>query len=135
MSRAKQCCYEKRKSKTARVLGLAGLSVTLASGESLAATAPPATLRPAALASHEITLREEAIFDVSLATFYVIDREGREAGLPGPRLACGCWTGTYYTSPSDERYSSPPSRMINRAHERFTKRSQGRTRAAAGSRH
>ncbi len=58
-------------------------------------------------AGHEITLREEEVADVSLATFYVFDKENAASLRPGVRIAmgmcggcggCGCWTGTYYTA-------------------------------------
>ena len=65
----------KRKSRACAVplLSAAGLSLSLASG------APAATLGPAA---HEIALHEEEISDVSLATFYVFDKENpRTSGL------------------------------------------------------
>ena len=49
------------------------------------------------LSQHEITLGEEEIADVSLATFYVFDKENAGLSRHSERLACGCWTGTYYT--------------------------------------
>ena len=56
-------------------------------------------------------MREEEVADVSLATFYVFDKENAGPVRHGVRLAmgacggcagcggCGCWTGTYYTAP------------------------------------
>jgi hypothetical protein len=38
---------------------------------------------------HEITLGEEEISDVSLATFYVFDKENLETPIPGMQLARG----------------------------------------------
>jgi hypothetical protein len=78
--------------------------------------------------SHEITLREEEISDVSLATFYVFNKESTGTFRPGARLAmggmggcggcagcsgCGCWTGTYYTSSvvGGDAYPPPPRRI------------------------
>ena len=53
-----------------------GLSVALAGGASAATGAPAATMpMPNNGASHEITLLEEAIFDVTLATFLVVNKE------------------------------------------------------------
>ena len=46
-------------------------------------------------------LGEEEITDFSLATFYVFEKENTEPTKHGVRLACGCWTGTYYTSAND----------------------------------
>ena len=56
--------------------------------------------------NHEITLGEEEIADVSLATFYVFDKENAGPSRRSERLACGCWTGTYYTSGNDA-YPTP----------------------------
>jgi hypothetical protein len=113
----------KRRGKAVPVLGAAGLSLTLASGASAATEAPIAdVLTHNAGVSHEITLSEEEISDVSLATFYVFDKENAGAFRPGvPRLAmgaggcagcggCGCWTGTYYTSPVFGNDAYPPRR-------------------------
>ena len=98
-------------------LRAAGLSVALAGGASAATKAPAATmLMPNNGASHEITLREEEISDVSLAKFYVFEKEKAGTFRPGLRLAqgagcggCGCWTGSYYTS--SDAYP-PPSRPV-----------------------
>jgi hypothetical protein len=125
----------KRKSKAGPVLGAAGLSLTLASGASAANTGPVQdTLTRNAGLTHEITLREEEISEVSLATFYVLDKEGTEASRPGVRLAmgvggcagcsgCGGWTGTYYTSSvvGNDAYSPPPPRLIRPAHKHVQK--------------
>ena len=91
MSRAKQGAERKRRGKAVPVLGAAGLSLTLASGASAATEAPVAdVLTHNAGASHEITLSEEEISDVSLATFYVFDKENAGAFRPGVlRLAMG----------------------------------------------
>jgi hypothetical protein len=62
-------------------------------------------------------LREEEIADVSLATFYVFDKEASHSSRSGVRLAMGgmggcggccagcggcgaCWAGSYYTPPA-----------------------------------
>ena len=101
MSRPKQASKRQRRNMAAPFLGVAGLSLTLANGASPAtAGSVPDTLTRNAGASHEITLREEEISDVSLATFYVVDKEKAGTFRPGLRLAmgggcggCGCWTG------------------------------------------
>ena len=107
------------------VLGAAGLSLTLASAASAATGAPVAdVLTPSTGASHQITLSDEEVSDVSLATFYVFNKEDAGAFRPGKRLVmgmggcgacagcggCGCWTGTYYTSPvfGNDAYPPPP---------------------------
>ena len=80
--------------------------------------------------SHEITLAEEEIRDVSLATFYVFDKE--HAGTPrlGARLAMGacggcagcgscggCWTGTYYDGSVVGNEANPPHHAVGPAHK------------------
>jgi hypothetical protein len=89
MSHAKQVSKRKSRACAVPLLGAAGLSLSLASG------APAATVGPAA---HEVTLGEEEISDVSLATFYVFDKENPRT--PGLQLArhggcggCGCHRG------------------------------------------
>src|SRR4029077_89202 len=62
-------------------------------GGASAATGGPAVdmpTTPNSAAGHEITLGEEEISDVSLATFYVFDKEN--AGTPrlGEQVAWGC---------------------------------------------
>jgi hypothetical protein len=95
MSHAKQASKEKRRRKALPVLGAAGLSLSLASG---ASSAPAVDTPPRnTAASHEIILAEEEISDVSLATFYVFDKETVGTFRPGVQLAmggcgrgCGC---------------------------------------------
>ena len=89
----KRASKRKRRSKTIPALGAAGLSLTLASEASLAATAPALdTMTRNAGVSNEIILREEEIFDVSLTTFYVFDKERAGAFRAGERLikVTGC---------------------------------------------
>ena len=67
----------KRKSHkgTAPVLGAVGMSLSLAGGAS-AAVVPPVDLPSRQLpADHEVTFNEEELADVSLATFYIFDKE------------------------------------------------------------
>jgi hypothetical protein len=93
MSRAKQASKPKSRACAVPLLGAAGLSLSLASGAS-AATESPAPDVPTrnTAASHEITFSEEEIADVSLATFYVFDKENVGTSEPGVQLAhrgCG----------------------------------------------
>jgi len=83
----KQIPKRKRRRKAVPVLGAAGLSLSLASG----ASGGPAVNMPTQKveASHEIVLAEEEISDVSLATFYVFDKENIGAFRPGVQLARG----------------------------------------------
>lgn len=110
MSRAKDSAKRKTPGKAAG-LGLAGMTLSLLTGAS-AALAHPSLDAPPDTRTRGVVLSEEEISDVSLATFYAVDREGRSR-LPRRRLAMGacgggcgcgfgcagaCWSGTYYTS-------------------------------------
>ena len=136
-SRAKRGAERKRRGKAMLVLGAAGLSLTLASGASATTEAPVKdVLAHNGGVSREITLSEEEISDVSLATFYVFDKENAGAFRPGVRLAmgaggcagcagcggCGCWTGTYYTSPVFGNDAYPPPRPDRPAHRHVHKK-------------
>ena len=94
MPRVKQASTRKRVAKTVPVLGAAGLTFSLVGGAS-AAVAPttdmpqPRNFSP----GHEITLGEEEISDVTLATFYVFDKENTAAAKSGVQLARGCGCG------------------------------------------
>src|SRR5262249_35532533 len=69
----KQASKRKRHSKTLPVLGAAGLTLSLASGASALPAGPVTDLPRNDL--NDLTLGEEEIADVSLATFYVFDKE------------------------------------------------------------
>jgi hypothetical protein len=84
MSRAKRVSLRKRRGKAMPVLGAAGL-LALASGASAEASVD--TSKPNAGVSHQVFLGEEEISDVSLATFYVFDKETAGSLKPGVRLA------------------------------------------------
>jgi hypothetical protein len=142
MSHTKQASKRKRRSKTVPVLGAAGLSLSLASGASTATTAPAADMLTRTPAGHEIRLTDEEISDVSLATFYVYDKENAATLRPGRRLAgagcacggcagcaclggCGgCWTGTNYTSSVYDGGTNPPPQLVKPAHKRAHKHAQ-----------
>jgi hypothetical protein len=86
----------KRRSKALPALGFAGVSLSMASGACASTGEASANTPPSTSQSHEVFLGEEEISDVSLATFYVFDKES--TGQPPPaqqlRLArcggCGC---------------------------------------------
>jgi hypothetical protein len=103
MSHAKQASTKRKRSINAvPVLSAAGLSTSLASGASAAIGRPAADLlTPKTGMSHEITLCEEEISDVSLGTFYVFDKEKAGTFRRGLKFAArgGCGCGT----PSDIR--------------------------------
>jgi hypothetical protein len=121
MSRAKKAS---QRSKALPMLGAAGLSLTLASGVCAAANGPAqdTSARNTAV-SREITLRDEEVSDVSLATFHVFDKESQA----GERLACGCGGGCclFARAPSsafgNDAYSPPPLRPIRRTHKHVPK--------------
>jgi hypothetical protein len=127
MSREKLGSRRKRGCKVVPVLGAAGLSLSLASGASAATGGPAADMLTRNIGvSDEITLREQEVSDVSLATFYVFDKERPDTFRPGVRFAVGagggCWTGTYYTSPgSGNDAYRPPPRPVRPAHAHASK--------------
>jgi hypothetical protein len=110
MAHAKQASKRKRRTKAVPILGAAGL-LSLAGGASMATATPAVDLAAQkTIPSHEITLGEEELSDVSLGTFYVFDKEnvtepriqeargrggcggrggGRGGGCRGGRGGCG----------------------------------------------
>jgi hypothetical protein len=122
MSREKLGSKRKPGCKVVPVLGAAGLSLSLASGVSAATGGPAADMLTRNNGvSHEITLREQEVSDVSLVTFYIFDKERPDNFSRGVRFAVGagggCWTGTYYTSQGsgNDAYRRPP-RPVRPAH-------------------
>ena len=88
MLHAKRAAKRKRRNK-APVLGAAGL-LSLASGAVAQAAGPAANLPTRTIEPrHELILSEEEVFDVSLATFYVFDRENGALASPGFQLVRG----------------------------------------------
>jgi hypothetical protein len=81
MSHAKR----RSRAKAVTVLGVAG-ALSLAGGASEAAVGPVGDT-PAENTAPVVTLGEEEISDVSLATFYVFDNENAGAHRPGLQLA------------------------------------------------
>jgi hypothetical protein len=90
MPRVKQS--PKRVKAALPALGAAGLTFSMVGGASAAAvpgndTAQSTNYSP----NHQITLGEEEIADMSLATFYVFDKESTAAAKEGTiQLARGC---------------------------------------------
>jgi hypothetical protein len=128
MSHAKQASTRRKRSiKAIPTLGAAGL-LSLASGASAATSGQTADMavRSSGL-SYEITVCEEEISDVSLATFYIFENERAGTLRRGVRLAqgcggCGCGcagggdegcsscsTSTYSVAWPVRRYGNPPS--------------------------
>jgi hypothetical protein len=90
MPRVKQASKTKHVSKAVPVMGAAGLTLSLVGGASAAAV-PAADVQPMpnVAPGHEITLGEEEISDVSLATFYAFDKENIAAAEGRIQLARG----------------------------------------------
>jgi hypothetical protein len=96
---SRRCLKSKRRSKALPALGIAGVSLALASGAS--ASTSDATINiPSITQSRETFLAEEEISDVSLATFYVFDKENTGATPLAQKLrlarcgrGCGCACG------------------------------------------
>jgi hypothetical protein len=92
MPRVKQASKQKRTTKaaTVKVLGAAGLGFSLASSAS-ASTMPAAGIPQSDNTSpnQRFLLGEEEMADVSLATFYLFDRENFGSGVRLARGGCG----------------------------------------------
>ena len=117
-----------RRSKAVPVLGAAGLSLTLASEGSLATTAPVLdTMTRNAGVIHEITLRDEEVCDISLATFHVFDKEGTKTFQAGERpvtlgQACCLFACLAGQAAEGNAYSPPAPLPIRPAHEPIRKK-------------
>ena len=94
MPRARQASTQKRatKSDAVKVLGAAGLGLSMA-GSASASTVPSADIPQSSntSANQRFVLGEEEMADVSLATFYLFDKEN--VGARGVQLARGCGCG------------------------------------------
>jgi hypothetical protein len=88
----KQASKQKRRTKasTVKAVGAAGLSFSLLGGAS-ASTTPTADIPQVDNTSpnQRFVLAEEEMADVSLATFYVFDREHAGSGVQLARGGCG----------------------------------------------
>jgi hypothetical protein len=96
MSRVKQASKQKRTTKGAavKVLGAAGLSFSLV-GSASASTMPTAGIPQSDNTSpnQRFVLSDEEMADVSLATFYVFDRENVGSRVQEARGCGGCGRG------------------------------------------
>jgi len=89
MAQSKQASKRKRQRNALPVFGLAGVSLAVTGTAS--ATAPTADIPSQGTAPPPvITLGEEEISDVSLATFYVFDKENARTPQAGTQYAWGC---------------------------------------------
>jgi hypothetical protein len=92
MAQAKQSSKRKRPKIALPAAGAAGVSLALTGGASAAPAPIMDQQSHSYLPGHEITLGEEEISDVSLATFYVFDHENRNSIAGEMQLAaraCG----------------------------------------------
>ena len=90
MSRSKQTSKGSSRRRAVTALGVAG-ALSLAAGGASASIGPARDI-PTENTAPVFTLGEEEISDVSLATFYVFDKENAGAHRPGVQLAaraCG----------------------------------------------
>ncbi len=90
MAHPKPASKRRRRSKALPVLGAAGLSLSLASGASAVPAGPALPTQNTIEVGQNITLGEEEIADVSLATFYVFDKENDGISGPLQRVGHGC---------------------------------------------
>jgi len=93
MPQAKHNSKQSRRSKALPVLGAAGLSLSLASTASAVPGGPAVNLpNPGNGDGNQVILGEEEIADVSLATFYVFDKEdlGASSGSSVELVRHGC---------------------------------------------
>ena len=89
MAHSKRASKRKRRRIALPVLGAAGASLAMAGGAS--ATVPIANVPSQDNPPLPITLYEEEIFDVNLATFYVFDRENADTSQLVEKVAArGC---------------------------------------------
>jgi hypothetical protein len=109
MPQAKLASKGKRPSKAVSVLGIAGVSLAASTGGSPAGMPSASLAAPTAGSAADVlwqntapfqlpTLDEEEISDVSLATFYLFDKENLGNSRSGVQLAafrsgCGCGHG------------------------------------------
>ena len=91
MPQAKQASKQKRRSKALPVLGAAGLSLSLAGTASAVPGGPAGNLPTSGNGDgNQVFLGEEEISDVSLATFYVFDKEGADTSSMVELVGHGC---------------------------------------------
>jgi hypothetical protein len=90
MPRVKQASKKKHVTKAVPAMGAAGLTFSLMGGASAAALPTADVQATPNNTLHQVTLGEEELSDVSLATFYVFDKENTAAAKNGVQVA---WRG------------------------------------------
>ncbi len=90
MPHKQQASKRKGRKEAVPVVGVVGMSLSLAGGASAATAVPAADTPSRDTVQPQITLSEEEIADVSLGTFFVFDKE--HAGTPylGEKVAQRC---------------------------------------------
>jgi len=86
---SKRSSKSKRRGKALPALGFAGVSLSMAGGACASTSEASANTSPTS-PSREVFLGEEELSDVSLATFYVFDKENAGAPPLSQKLAFGC---------------------------------------------
>src|SRR5206468_3089604 len=89
MAHTKRASRRKGRKEAVPVVGLVGVSLSLAGGASAATAVPAADVPSWNTSPPQITLNEEEIADVSLATFYIFDKENAGTRRFGEKLAQG----------------------------------------------
>jgi hypothetical protein len=89
MPHTKRASKRKYPKEAVPVVGIVGVSLSLAGGASAATAVPAADVRSLGTSTPQITLSEEEIADVSLGTFYVFDKENAGTSR-GEQYARGC---------------------------------------------
>jgi hypothetical protein len=90
MPHTKRASKRKARRQTVPIMGVAGVSLSLAGGASAATAVPTADAPSWDTSRSQITLNEEEIADVSLGTFYVFDKENVGTPYIGEKVAQRC---------------------------------------------
>jgi hypothetical protein len=86
----KQASKRKARKEAVPVVGVVGVSLSLAGGASAATAVPAADTPSRDTVPPQITLSEEEIADVSLGTFFVFDKESAGTPYIGEKVAQRC---------------------------------------------
>jgi hypothetical protein len=90
MPHKQQASKRKGRKEAVPVVGIVGVSLSLAGGASAATAVPAADTPSRDTVRPQITLSEEEIVDVSLGTFYVFDKESAGTPYIGEKVAQRC---------------------------------------------
>src|SRR5436309_15529679 len=90
MAHKKTASKRKGRKEAVPVVGMVGVSLSLAGGASAAPAMPAADMPSWGQSPPQITLSEEEVVDVSLGAFYVFDKEDAGGSRLGERVARAC---------------------------------------------